>query len=366
MKRFPWRFAVYLIVGLYLFCDLRACHGPLSRLLDDGGLAGKPVEGPSAFAAVVYGTPITRLELEEAIRDHLWSRGEKWGDLSANGQKQTRWLVAERLVNDRMIRAFRVMNGLEKKTPVAEVEAEEDMLKRQFPDPADFAPRLQVQQLTATLLSISVQESLDDQAWIEEKIRKRMAEITDETARQWFAENKAAVAIPERWQAAHLYLTRHEEGKPDRLAEIQGIHAQILATTLSFEDACTQHSDDARSKLRGGDLGWFSAARMPEDFITAIRPLTLGELSPPIATQLGWHLVKVTGHEPARDATFDEVREEVLAHLQNERRAAAVQRLTAELRARSMKPTQFLFHRAEVIDAATPAADVPPGMQPKE
>ncbi|MCB1208875.1 MAG: peptidylprolyl isomerase [Verrucomicrobiales bacterium] len=366
MKRFPWRFAVYLIVGLYLFCDLRACHGPLSRLLDDGGLAGKPVDGPNAYAAIVYGTPITRLELEEAIRDHLWARGEKWGALSASAQKQTRWLVAERLINDRMIRAFRIMNGLDAKTPITAVEAEEDMLKRQFTDPANFAPRLQNQQMTAALLSKNIQDSLDDQAWIEEKISKRMAEITDETARQWFSENKESVAVPERWQASHLYLTRHEKDKPDRLTEIQSIHDRIVAGEITFDDACSRFSDDARSKIRSGDLGWFSAERMPEDFITSIRALPIGEVSAPIATKLGWHLVKVIGHEPARDITFEEVREEVLAHLKNERRALAVQRLTAELRARSMKPTQFIFQKAEVIDASLPAPEVPAGMQPKE
>lgn len=355
MKRFPWRFAVYLIVGLYLFCDLRACHGPLSHLLDDGGIAGHTTEGPSAYAAVVYGTPITRLEIEEGIRNYLWDRGEQWERLSKDAQMQTRWLVAESLINDRMIRAFRIMNGLDTKTSELVTENEIDLLRRQFTNPADFAPRLLAQQMTEAQLSKSAQDSLDDEAWIEEKIKKRVGEVSDATARAWFEENHASVSIPERWQASHLYLTRHEKDKPDRLAEIQSIRQRIVNGELSFKDACAKYSDDARSKVRGGDLGWFSAGRMPEDFIAGLKTLTMGQLSEPLSTKLGWHLVEVTAHQPARETTFDEVREELIAHLKNQRRAQAVQRLIAELRGRSMKPTQFIFRNAGVITAAIPS-----------
>lgn len=353
MKSFPWRFAAYFLAGVYLFADLYACHGPLRRQLLSGPISDSAIGGGSI--ADVYGRPITVVELREALRAHLWRRGEQWGELSPEAQKQTRWLVAENLVNDRIIHAFRIMNGLNKVPENAVTGQEFEMWARQFEEAADRDSRLTWQRLGDGEMRSRVRSAKEDQAWIEERIARRLAEVTEAEARKWFDANRETLTIPPTFQAAHIYLTRHDRTKPEREPEIREIHRKLSTGEATFEVLAASFSDDERNKKLGGDLGWFTDQRMPEDFIAAVEKLQPGQTSAPVLTQLGWHIIRLIGRRPARIPEFDEVRTEILALLTSQRREAAVKTLIAELRARSIKPTRFVFYRPALIETALPA-----------
>lgn len=355
MKGFPWRFAVYFVLAIYLFADLYACRGPLHRVITGRGEIEGPQAGDAATAARVYGRPITLLELREAMRDHLWRRGEDWGRLGAEARKQTRWLVLETLVNDRMIHAFRVMNGLDA-PPLAGVADEElSTLQRQFERDDEFQARLALQHLTERDLAERVRLAGEDQAWIEQVIARRIEEVTEVDARQWFEHNKGALTIPSSYRAAHIYLTIHDAKKPAREPEIREIHRKLICAEGTFEMLAGLHSEDERTKNIGGDLGWFTRDRMPEDFMAAVEKLEPGTPSDPILTKLGWHVILLKEKKPARSPSFEEVGAEILAMLRNRRREDAVRSLIGELRERSMKPTQFIFYHAETVNRAEPA-----------
>lgn len=352
---FPWRFAVYFIVGGYLFLDLYAFQGPLHERLMQGRGAS-PEGAGGGHVAQVYGRPITRLELEEAMRDYLWKHHEKWDALGEEARRQTRWLVLETLVNDRILRSFRIMNGIDHLPPAAMANHEADMMKRQFADASEFPARLAAQQQTQASLDAAIRDAQLDEQWIAEKIAKRLAEITEADARAWYDDYQETLRIPKAWHAAHIFLTRHDAAKPDREAEIRDIHRRLTAGESSFAALAAAHSDDDRTKLVGGDLGWVTAARLPEDFIAALDKLTVGKVSEPVLTKLGWHLILVMDVHASRLPTFEDVRDEILAMLTSKRREEAVKSLVAELRERSLRPTQFVFYHPQIIDQAVPAS----------
>src|SRR6185437_271396 len=61
-----------------------------------------------------------------------------------------------------------------------------------------------------------------------------------------------------------------------------------------------------KSKAQGGDLGWFTTARMVKPFGDAVKGLKKGEITPePVQTQYGWHIIKL---EDTRDAPFDQMK----------------------------------------------------------
>ncbi len=353
LERFPWRFAVYLVAALYLFADMALWQGPLyRRLTRPWDKAGQ--DGAGEQAAVVYGRPVTRLELAEALRAYLWLRGEPWEELGAEARTRARRLVLEQLVNDRIVRAFRIMNRLDEPVPEALVEREVELLRRQFAKEGEWERRLASQARGEDEWRAETREALEDAAWIEEKIRHRLAEITEELARDWFERRGEELMVPERFRAAHLFLSAHDPQKPDRTAAVAAVTAR-LAAGEAFEKLVAELSEDERNKRRGGDLGWFSDARMPEDFMAAVRAAPLDKTHGPVKTKLGWHWLRVSAREPERLPEFEEVKDEIRALLEDERRALAVKALLAELRQRSVQPTRFLHYYPEVIDSTEPA-----------
>lgn len=343
---FPWRLAVTFIASSYILADLFAFKGPLHELLMQGHAQER------AAAAEVCGLPVTRQQLEEALREQLWKRNEFWAGLGPEARKQIRWLTLENLVNDRLIHAFRSRNGLHMDEPNAAAKLEMERMQRQFADPAEFPARLAAQQLTPQSLQARIHDAQLNEAWISEHIQPFLKEITQQDVRVWYDEFKETLRLPQAWHAAHIFLTRHDKAKPDRLAEIREIQRQLLTREKTFAQLAVEYSDDSRSRAMGGDLGWFTQARMPADFIAAVRQLKIGRFSEPVQTQLGWHLIIVQEHHASRLPALAEVAGEIVARLTHERREAAVKRLLTELRHGSQQPV--LYH-AEVIDQAEPA-----------
>jgi acyl-CoA synthetase (AMP-forming)/AMP-acid ligase II len=125
----------------------------------------------------------------------------------------------------------------------------------------------------------------------------------------------------------------------------------------AFVQAVAELSEDERTKRRGGDLGWFSAERMPVDFVEAVRGMSVGVPAPVVKTRLGWHWVRVKARQPARVPAFEEVKEEIRAALEGERRELAVKALMGELRLRSVKPTRFLHVFDAVVEGVEAAGE---------
>jgi peptidyl-prolyl cis-trans isomerase SurA len=74
----------------------------------------------------------------------------------------------------------------------------------------------------------------------------------------------------------------------------------------SFEEAARTHSQDLQTAPRGGYLGWFALEAMPEDFRAAVDTLTIGQISEPLKTQYGYHLVKLRNRREAHDVSLEQ------------------------------------------------------------
>jgi parvulin-like peptidyl-prolyl isomerase len=195
---------------------------------------------------------------------------------------------------------------------VSEAVAEEfDLWQKQFHlGDIDRAERLALQHLTERDMRQRIREAQLEEAQIE----KQIPPITEAEARAWYATHREELRLPTLHRVSHLFLTRHNPKKPDRSAEMRAIHQKLKSGT-DFATLVSQHSEDARSKLLGGDLGWLSATRMPADFMTHIEKLRAGETSAPLETRLGWHLLRITDHRESRVPTFEEARPEIEALL---------------------------------------------------
>lgn len=95
-----------------------------------------------------------------------------------------------------------------------------------------------------------------------------------------------------------------------------------LADGQDFAVLAAEYSSDVSNKDNGGDLGWFARGMMVLPFDEAAFALEVGEISDPVQTDFGWHILQNLGKEllPIDEAAFEEIRNEVFSEWLVERR----------------------------------------------
>ncbi len=139
-------------------------------------------------------------------------------------------------------------------------------------------------------------------------------------------------------RVAHVMLRSTEEDGPQKQAEsetrIREIHSRIVSGELSFADAALRFSEDESSSGKGGELPMFGTGKMIEEFEDAAFALKSdGDISAPVKTRYGWHIIKRLEHKPP--PTFDEARNDLKTRISRDSRAeitrtAFINKLRAE------------------------------------
>lgn len=130
--------------------------------------------------------------------------------------------------------------------------------------------------------------------------------ITDKEAKDYYDDNKEEFQEPARVSAKHI-LVESEEA-------IKELKEKITSGEMTFEEAARNKST-CPSSAQDGNLGEFSKGMMVPEFESAAFDLAVGEVSEPVQTQFGWHLIKVEGKHEASVQTFDDVKEMVIRKL---------------------------------------------------
>ena len=130
-------------------------------------------------------------------------------------------------------------------------------------------------------------------------------EVTDEEVRTFFDSNSHLFAQQEMVRARHILVKTEDEAKALR---------QQLVDGADFAELAQQHSTDTGSAARGGDLGWFGRGVMVEPFEKAAFALEVGEISEPVETSFGYHLILVEEKEQAKEA---ELTDDIAATIRN-------------------------------------------------
>jgi peptidyl-prolyl cis-trans isomerase C len=158
---------------------------------------------------------------------------------------------------------------------------------------------LQVDQVLAGLLYQGLGNSAPDEA--------ALKSYYDEHKQEW--EQVKARHILIRMQGSRVPLRENEKDLTDEeaLAKTKEVRAKLIAGG-DFAELAKTESDDAGSGANGGDLGSFPKGRMVPEFEQAAFALKVGDVSEPVKTPFGYHLIQVQEHD---SKAFDDVRAEV-------------------------------------------------------
>lgn len=149
-------------------------------------------------------------------------------------------------------------------------------------------------------------------------------ELLARLARQRYDGNPEAYRLPEQRQAAHLLLAHKpawSAASCEQRVTVEDLQAR-LDQGADFAELAREYSEDAASAADGGRLDVWTTrvdGRFVEPFLKAMFELeAVGDVSGPVKTSYGVHLIQLTGIQPGRLRPFEEVREEIEAQLRRE------------------------------------------------
>jgi foldase protein PrsA len=125
---------------------------------------------------------------------------------------------------------------------------------------------------------------------------------TEEEVVEFFEYNKAYFDQPEQVEASHILVDDEETAN-----EVK----RQLDNGADFAQLASEYSKDTSNAQNGGQLGYFSRGRMVEEFEEAAFSMDVGEISDPVKTDFGYHIIKVTDRQEAKAANLEDSREEI-------------------------------------------------------
>jgi len=151
--------------------------------------------------------------------------------------------------------------------------------------------------------------------------------ISDEEAQKYYNDNRKQFTVEPQWRLSHILIAV----KPDASAADQAaakdkaekIAAEARKAPANFAKLAKEKSEDPGSAESGGDLGYFSSAQSKakeglEPIMTAMQKMKTGDISDPIKTSFGYHVIQVVDAKPTEVKPFDAVKQDVLAQLKKQ------------------------------------------------
>ena len=174
-------------------------------------------------------------------------------------------------------------------------------------------------------------------------------QVTDEKMRKLYEDSIKAMKPEMEIKARHILVPTEEEAKT--------VAAKLKAGE-DFAKLAQELSKDPGSGKEGGDLGWFTTDRMVPEFSEAAQKLKPGQVSDPVKTQFGWHIIKVEDVREKKPPSYDEVKDQVQQFLERQVQTEVIGKLRA-----SVKIEKKDAPAAPAAPAPAPAA---PAAQPKK
>ncbi len=226
---------------------------------------------------------------------------------SVDGDKITKDQLYEVLMSqggtdvlDSMIEQKVINKEAEKKSVTIsekELDKELDALITSYGGEDTFNQALEANGIKESEVKKDLETNLKAKKLVEDTI-----DISEDEMKSYFDENKDSFDQPEQVKASHILV------KDEKTAnEVK----KKLSDGEKFAELAKEYSTDTASKEDGGDLGYFSKEDMVQEFSDAAFDLNVNEISEPVKTEYGYHVIKVIDKKAAQDANYENSKEEI-------------------------------------------------------
>jgi foldase protein PrsA len=259
------------LAGLLMGTTLAACSGGAVATVN-----GQPISR-STFDTRLEGSPMGRTVLQQLVQETLIEQYAKNNNIT---------------VTD------------------AEVDARETQIKANFPS-GSWDEMLKARGLTEA----DVRSALREQLILDKALAKDIT-ISPAQIQDYFNKNRASFDKPEQVSARHILVPN--------LAMANMIEAD-LKSGQSFATLAKKYSTDPGSKDKGGDLGTFRRGQMVPAFDKYAFSAPIGQISPPIKSPFGYHVIQVESRTPGQKATLASATSQITDTLRQQQEAPLIQ-----------------------------------------
>ena len=297
----------------------------------------KPIELPEVVATV-NGQDITKQQLQDLFNAAIQSSGAKIGDLNAQQQLGGYTQLLQDLIMDKLVAEA----ASTEKVSDADVDAELAKIKGQFPDEKAFQDQIAQAGMTPEKLKENIRTGLQQSRWMKSQVKT--TDVTDEQAKTFYESNIKEFEQPQTVKASHILFMVDPDASADVVKQKEEAAAKAAERAAAGEDftkLAKELSEEPGASESGGDLGFFPKDRMVPEFAEVAFAQKVGDISKPVKTQFGWHVIKVTDKKDAGTVPFDQVKEQVVSYLKSTSQREAVQAVLNKLK-ESAKIETFL------------------------
>jgi foldase protein PrsA len=199
-------------------------------------------------------------------------------------------LIAEKIVE---------LEGDKKEITIKENEIDEELqtIKDSYGGEEAF-----IEALTSSGTSLeSVTENIKTYLLTEKLLQDRIS-ISDDQIKEYFEANKDSFAQEEQVEASHILVEDEETAQ-----EVKG----KLDDGGDFAELAKEYSTDTSNAESGGELGFFAKGEMVAEFEEKAFAMKAGEISEPVKTEFGYHIIKVTDKKEAKEAVLGDHKKEI-------------------------------------------------------
>ena len=156
------------------------------------------------------------------------------------------------------------------------------------------------------------QQRLLSNIYLDDYLDKVKLPDFEKVALENYTVNKKQFEQAQTVKAQHILIDFDgDEKKSKQLA--QEVKAKVLAAKQSFAELAKEYSVDPSAQSNGGDLGFFEKKAMVPEFSAVAFALKVGEVSEPVKSNFGWHIIQVLERKEARLRPFSEVKEKLMS-----------------------------------------------------
>jgi parvulin-like peptidyl-prolyl isomerase len=272
--------------------------------------------------ASVDGDPITLREVQDFASQHGQPVDSNDFASSDSAKTAVKALIGEKLLEQEVKKYDDKIDEAQVDKYITQLRMDKHM------SDAEFRAQLQASGMSYDELRKRARLDLEKAMMIEQEVRAKI-NVPDSDVKAFYDAHQQDFTITkERLRLSQVLIALPPNPTPEQVSAAQKKAEMIRARAAKgadFGDLARVYSDDD-SKSNGGELGWFAPADINDSILAAVKPLKPGEISGPVRTSHGIHVVKLEEHEVPGVVPLSEVKAQIRAGLVDQQSSAQLEK----------------------------------------